>query len=148
MTVTTTDYVVTDRCGIIESRHRVHAAVIDATGKLLFAVGDPSRITLARSAVKPAQALAILETGCFEKFLGLDNADLVLMCASHNSEERYIVRARAMLELIGAGEDDLQYGGHAVLLDAVNQEWIKQDYAPTAVCNNCSGKHARILAGS
>lgn len=148
MTVTTTDYVVTDRCGIIESRHQVHAAVTDATGKLLFAVGDPSRMTLARSAAKPVQALAILETGCFEKFLGLDDADLALMCASHNSEERHIVRARAMLQQIGAGEDDLRCGGHAALSDAVKREWIKQDYAPTAVCNNCSGKHAGMLAGS
>lgn len=148
MTVTTTDYVVTDRCGIVENRHQVHAAVTDATGKLLFAVGDPSRMTLARSAAKPAQALAILETGCFERFPGLDDADLALMCASHNSEERHIARARAMLKQIGAGEHDLRCGGHAALSDAVNREWNKQGYAPTAICNNCSGKHAGMLAGS
>ncbi|KAL2825297.1 L-asparaginase II [Aspergillus cavernicola] len=147
MTANTADYIVTDRCGIVESRHAVHAAVTDATGKLLFAVGDPIRMTLARSAAKPAQALAILESGAFEQF-DFDDADLALMCASHNSEERHIARARAMLEKIGAGEGDIRCGGHAALSEEVNREWIKRDYTPTAVCNNCSGKHAGMLAGS
>ncbi|KAL4784039.1 L-asparaginase II [Aspergillus varians] len=148
MTVTTTDYVVTDRCGIVENRHQVHAAVTDASGELLFAVGDPQRMTLARSAAKPAQALAILETGCFERFPGFDDADLALMCASHNSEERHIVRARAILENIGAREEDLRCGGHAAISEVVNREWTRRDYTPTAICNNCSGKHAGMLAGS
>ena len=59
----TQDYVVTYRGEVVENRHQVHAAITDATGKLLYAVGDPTRITLARSAAKPAQALAVLETG-------------------------------------------------------------------------------------
>ncbi|KAL4916538.1 L-asparaginase II [Aspergillus aurantiobrunneus] len=148
MTVQTTGYVVIDRCGIIENRHQVHAAVTDATGKLLFATGDPLRITLARSAAKPAQALAILKTGCFEQFRRLDEADLALMCASHSSEERHIVRARAILEKIGAGEEHLRCGGHTAISEMVNREWIKRDYTPTGICNDCSGKHAGMLAGS
>ncbi|KAI9372917.1 L-asparaginase II [Aspergillus egyptiacus] len=143
-----TDYVVTDRCGIVENRHAVHAAVTDATGRLLFAVGDPVRMTLARSAAKPAQALAILETGGFEE-CGLEEADLALMCGSHNSEERHVERVRGMLEKIGAAEEeDLRCGGHAALSEEVNRAWIKAGYTPTAVCSDCSGKHAGMLAGS
>lgn len=141
------DCVTTDRGGIIENKHDVHAAVVDASGRLLYCVGNPRRMTLARSAAKPAQALAILETGGCEQF-GFDDADLALMCASHSSEERHISRALTMLNKVSVDEKDLRCGGHPALSDAVNRAWIKQDRSPTPVCSNCSGKHAGMLAGS
>ncbi|KAF4549653.1 Hypothetical protein D9617_20g027090 [Elsinoe fawcettii] len=141
------DYVVTDRGGVVETRHDVHCAVVDSTGKILLAAGDPYRITLARSAAKPAQALAISETGALEKY-GFDEEDLALMCASHNSEERHLARAEAMLAKSGAEEKDLRCGGHPSIIEKVNHEWIKADIVPTAIYNNCSGKHAGMLAGA
>ncbi|THC88270.1 hypothetical protein EYZ11_012283 [Aspergillus tanneri] len=141
------DYVVTYRGEIVENRHAVHVAVTDAEGELLYAVGDPSRLTLARSAAKPAQALAVLETGGFDQF-GFDDADLALMCASHSSEERHISRALAMLAKVDAREEDLRCGGHTAISEAVNRTWIKSEFTPTAVCNNCSGKHVGMLAGA
>ncbi|KAI8202054.1 hypothetical protein KHU50_005245 [Colletotrichum sp. SAR 10_65] len=140
------DFVVTDRGGIVENRHGVHVAVVDADGKLIYAVGNPSRLTLARSAAKPAQALAVLETPGFSKF-GFDEADIALMCASHNSEDRHIGRARSMLEKVGASESDLRCGGHPSICPNVNRNWIKADFEPTGVYNNCSGKHAAMLGG-
>jgi L-asparaginase II len=145
--IKSSDVVVTDRGGIVENRHLVHAAVVDSTGKLLFSVGDPTRMTLSRSAAKPIQALAVLETGGVDQF-DFDDADLALMCASHNSEEKHVSRARAMLKKVNASESDLQCGGHAALSDAVNRAWIKSDYVPTAACSNCSGKHVGMLAGA
>ncbi|KAK6088580.1 l-asparaginase ii [Seiridium cupressi] len=141
------DCVITDRGGIVENRHQVHAAVVDASGKLLFSVGDPHRITLARSAAKPAQALAILETGAFAKF-AFDEADLALMCASHSSEERHLQRTYSMLAKVGVKEDDLRCGGHAALSEGVNRAWIKNDFVPGGACNNCSGKHCGMIAGA
>lgn len=146
-TLISTDYVVTDRAGVIENRHAVHAAIVDANGRLLYSVGDPLRVTLARSAAKPAQALAIVQTGALEKF-NLDDADLALMCASHNSEKRHISRARNILDKIGAHEEDLQCGGHVPISKEVNRAWIKADFTPTAICSNCSGKHAGMIAGT
>lgn len=105
------DFVATYRGGIVENRHAVHAAIVDATGKLLYTVGDSSRMTLARSAAKPAQALAIIETGAFDQF-DFDEPDLALMCASNSSEERHIARARQMLSKAGVSESDLRCGGH------------------------------------
>ena len=145
--VTHTPWVISDRGGVIENRHQVHAAVVDAKGKLLFYVGGPSRVTLIRSAAKPAQALAVLETPGFDQ-CGFDDADLALMCASHNSEEMHIVRAREILIKAGAKEENLRCGGHAALSETVNRNWIKSDYTPTAVCSNCSGKHAGMLAAT
>ncbi|MFM0435838.1 asparaginase [Paraburkholderia strydomiana] len=131
----------------VENTHRAHVAVVDSNGRLLCSFGDPSRVTLARSAAKPAQALAVLETGALERF-GFDDADLALMCASHSSEPRHIERARQMLAKAQASESDLRCGGHPPLSDAVYVDWIKRDFKPGAVCSNCSGKHAGMLAGA
>ncbi|WP_438395819.1 asparaginase [Caballeronia sp. DA-9] len=131
----------------VENTHAAHVAVVDAEGRVLHAFGDPSRMTLARSAAKPAQALAVLETGALERF-GFDDADLALMCASHNSEPRHIERVRAMLAKAHASESDLRCGGHPPLSDAVWKDWVKRDFTPTGVCSNCSGKHAGMLAGA
>ncbi|MEA3091804.1 MAG: hypothetical protein QOJ04_3146 [Caballeronia sp.] len=135
------------RGDLVENTHAAHVAVVDAEGRVIYAFGDPSRITLARSAAKPAQALAVLETGALDRF-GFDDADLALMCASHNSEPRHIERTRAMLAKAHVTEADLRCGGHAPLSDAVWKEWIKRDFTPTGVCSNCSGKHAGMLAGA
>lgn len=146
-TIMPTDFIASDRGGVVENRHSVHAAVTDATGNILYAVGDPLRVTLARSAAKPAQALAILETGAVDHFK-FDEGDLAFMCASNSSEERHIARARSMLKKISASEDDLRCGGHPPLSDAVQRAWIKSDFTPTPVCSNCSGKHVGMMAGA
>ncbi len=149
-TTTTPSYnaaVTTWRGDALENSHRAHIAVVDAGGRLLAGFGDPRRITLARSAAKPAQALAVVETGALERF-GFDEGDLALMCASHSSEPRHVERARAMLARLGASEDDLRCGPHTPISDAVWRDWIRRGIEPTAVCSNCSGKHAGMLAGA
>lgn len=139
--------VTTYRGPAVENRHHAHVAVVDAAGRLLFSFGDPHRATLPRSAVKPAQALAILETGALERF-GFDEADLALMCASHSSEDRHIARARAMLDKANVTESEMRCGGHPPISDDVWRAWIKRDFTPTPVCSNCSGKHAGMLAAA
>lgn len=131
----------------VENRHLAHVAVVDEAGRLLYAFGDPHRLTLPRSAVKPAQALAVLETGALEQF-GFDEADLALMCASHSSEDRHVERARAMLAKAHVSERDMRCGGHPPISEEVARNWIKRDFTPTPACSNCSGKHAGMLAAA
>ncbi|SAL09383.1 asparaginase [Caballeronia humi] len=131
----------------VENTHAAHVAVVDGAGRLLHSFGDPYRVTLARSAAKPAQALAVLETGALERF-GFDDADLALMCASHSSEARHIERTRAMLAKARVTETDMRCGGHPPISDAVWKDWIRRDFTPTPACSNCSGKHAGMLAGA
>lgn len=145
--VNSEDVVITDRGGIIENKHRIHAAIVDPEGKLHYAVGDPDRVTLARSAAKPIQALAILETGAADRFQ-FDDADIALMCASHSSEPQHISRAQQMLKKTGSKEEDLACGGHPALSAAINRAWAEKCYVPTGICNNCSGKHAGMMAGA
>jgi L-asparaginase II len=131
----------------VENTHLAHVAVVDATGRLLHAFGNPHRPTLPRSAVKPAQALAVLETGALERF-GFDDADLALMCASHNSEDVHVARALSMLAKARVSEADLRCGGHPPISEDVYRAWIKRDFKPTPACSNCSGKHAGMLAAA
>lgn len=135
------------RGGLIETTHAAHVAVVDADGRLLCAFGDPHRLTLVRSAAKPAQALAVAETGALERF-GFDDADLALMCGSNSSEDRHIDRIRQMLAKVSAQESDMRCGGHVPLSDAVYRSWIKRDFTPGPVCSNCSGKHVGMIAGA
>lgn len=138
---------VTYRGDSVENQHCASIAVTDAEGNLLRWSGNPQRNTLVRSAAKPMQALAIMRTGATDTYAFSDE-DIALMCASHSSEERHIDRARKMLSRLNASESQLQCGGHAPLSDEVNRNWIKADYVPTGICNNCSGKHAGMIAGS
>ncbi|KAJ5543594.1 L-asparaginase II [Penicillium sp. DV-2018c] len=141
------DFIASDRNGIVENRHSVHAAVTNAAGTLLYAVGDPLRMTLARSAAKPAQALAILETGAVDTF-NFNSQDLAFMCASNSSEDRHIARARSMLAKVDASEEDLRCGAHVPISETVQRAWIKRDFTPTPICSNCSGKHIGMIAGA
>lgn len=143
----TQDLVINWRGDVIENSHIVHAAIVDSNNKILYSLGDPSRLTLARSAAKPFQALAILETGAAEKF-GLDDADVALISGSHNCEEKHISRVKAMLQKVGVTEQDMNCGGHPSLSKVINTGWIKSDFVPTAVYSNCSAKHVGMLAAA
>lgn len=140
------DYIRTTRGSVTESTHLVHAAVISASGQLLYTVGNPHRQTLLRSTAKPAQSVAILEAR--SSVLSFSDADVALMSASHSSAARHISLARDLLELVGAKEQDMRCGGHPALNSAVNEDWNKADFTPGATENNCSRKHASMLAGA
>ncbi|KAL1408585.1 hypothetical protein Q8F55_005398 [Vanrija albida] len=140
------DAVVSDRSGIVENRHLVHAAVADAGGALLFSLGDPARPTLIRSAAKPAQGLAVLTVPGMDS--RLSDEDVALMCASHSSEDAHVARARDLLRRSGVGESALSCGGDKAISEAVNAQWIRAGLTPTGIHNNCSGKHAAMILAS
>jgi len=139
------DRILTWRGGVVENSHMIHAAVVDSAQNLLSTVGNVNRLTLARSAAKPFQALAILETGAAEKF---SPADIALMCSSHNAETRHVFRAMDMLQRVDSEEQDLRCGGHASLSQKVNDSWSAAGFVPTAMYNNCCAKHVGMLAAA
>jgi L-asparaginase II len=129
----------------VEGRHFGHAVVVDAAGELLFAVGNPERLTFPRSALKPFQALAGVAKGTDREFQ-FTNAELAVTCASHRAEPRHLAAVRSILRKIGATEDDLHCGPHPVVDIATRDKLICAGQEPTAIYNNCSGKHAGMLA--
>jgi L-asparaginase II len=133
------------RGAVLESRHRVHVAVADASGRLVAQAGDPEYRTFWRSAAKPFQALPLALDGVVERF-GLTRQDLALACASHSSEPGQVALVREFLQRIGCSERDLMCGPHKPLSDAVAKDYETRGVRLTAVYSNCSGKHTGMLA--
>jgi L-asparaginase II len=119
------------RGSVVESAHHVHAIVVDVAGEVTGAWGDPDRLTHPRSAVKPLQALPLVETGAADAF-GCTDIELALACASHNGEPAHVDAVDAWLERIGCSHTDLECG-------------VQEGRGSTATGNNCSGKHAGFL---
>lgn len=133
------------RGSTVENRHRVHAAVIDATGARIASVGDPRLVTFWRSGAKPFQALPIVADGAADAF-GITEAELALCCASHSSEPAQVQGVRDVLARIGCSERDLLCGPHPPLSTRVAQDYAARGVRVTAVFSNCSGNHAGMLA--
>lgn len=129
----------------VESRHFGHVAVVDSAGQLLFSAGDPDHPTFPRSALKPLQALAGIACATAERFQFSD-AEIAVTCASHAAEPRHRDAVTRILERIGASEADLRCGPHAVPHLPSRDELIREGREPTPIYNNCSGKHAGMLA--
>lgn len=133
------------RGGVVESRHRVHVAVVDSSGRIVAQAGDPELVTFWRSAAKPFQAQPLVEDGAVERF-GLTRQDLALSCASHSSAPDQVALVREFLQRVGCSERDLLCGPHRPLSDAVAKEYETRGVRLTAVYSNCSGKHTGMLA--
>src|SRR5262245_45642913 len=88
------------RGSLVESRHRGAAAVVDAAGAVVLALGDVERAIFPRSAVKALQALPLLESGAADRF-GLTEPELALACASHSGEPDHVAAAQAVLTRAG-----------------------------------------------
>ncbi len=123
----------------------VHAAVLDARGRLVARAGDPDLVTFWRSAAKPIQALPLVEDGVADRF-AFTSEELALVCASHSSEPGQVARVRELLGKIGCGERDLLCGPHPPLSEQVARDYATRGVRLTAVYSNCSGKHAGMLA--
>jgi len=135
------------RGGIVESRHRGAFAVTHASGRLLLAMGDVETPIFPRSAVKAMQALPLVESGAADAF-GLGNDELAVACASHSGEAIHVAAVRSLLAKAGLDESLLACGAHWPLSEDAARELIRGGSSPLPVHNNCSGKHAGMLATS
>jgi len=129
----------------VESRHWGHVVVVDRKGEILFSTGNPDILIFPRSSLKPLQALAGVVGGIDRQFQ-FSNAELAVMCGSHSGELRHIQAVKSILGRIGAVEGDLHCGPHPVKDIETRNHLIRSGQEPTAIYNNCSGKHAGMLA--
>jgi len=132
------------RGDLIESRHRGSVALVDAHGKVAFSAGDIMGEVFPRSAIKPIQALMLLETGAAKRF-GLGLAQIALACASHSGSEIHTDIVGAWLEKIGCTEDDLVCGPSLPWSDYEKEALFAQRGGPSRLQDNFSGKHAALL---
>ncbi len=129
----------------VESRHRVHAAVIGPEDQLVSSARDPHLVTMWRSCSKMFQVLPLLTSGGFDK-LAWGTEELALACASHGGEPEHLAVAARMLASIGLEEGDLACGPHEPLSARGAKIVRESGRAPGRLHNNCSGKHSAMLA--
>jgi L-asparaginase II len=132
------------RGAVVESSHRVHAAVVDAGGRLRAFAGDPELVTYLRSAAKPLQALPLVEDGAYDRY-GMTLEELALCCGSHSGSGAHVRVAEAILEKAGVGAEALACGSHPPFDDEARRALEEAGLEPGRLHNNCSGKHAGMM---
>jgi L-asparaginase II len=132
------------RGGVVESAHRGAFAVVDAAGTLHSAVGDIERPIFPRSAIKVLQALPLVASGAADA-LQLTDEELALACASHGGEAAHACTAAGMLAKAGVDLTALECGAHWPYQDGASRELARSGQAPSALHNNCSGKHSGFV---
>ena len=131
------------RGGLVESRHRGAAAIVDGEGATAFALGDVAGPVFPRSAVKPLQALPLIESGAADRY-ALSDEELALACASHSGEPAHVEGVARLLAKAGLDVSALACGTHWPSSQAAAFALAKTSVA-SALHNNCSGKHAGFL---
>ncbi len=129
----------------VESVHRGHLIIVDGDGKTVYSLGNPDTVTFWRSSAKSFQAIPVLKSGAAEQF-GFSEKEIALACGSHSGEAMHVETAARMLEKIGLSEADLRCGTHLPFDERRAAEMTRDGEQPNQLHNNCSGKHAAMLA--
>ena len=133
------------RGSITESRHRGHIVAVEPDGNIIASLGAPQNVTYLRSSAKPLQALPLLVSGAADRF-GFTDREVALACGSHNGEPIHTELAASMLKKIGLGPKALKCGAHEPYGVEAALDLRTRGEQPNALHNNCSGKHAGMLA--
>ena len=128
------------RSGFQEGVHVGHAVVVDPSGRVVRAWGDPDHVIFPRSSNKLAQAVAMVECG-----LDVPEPLLALSAASHSGEQFHLDAVRQLLALGGLDETALQTPADLPLDDKERDAWVRDGRSAAAIAMNCSGKHAGML---
>jgi L-asparaginase II len=131
------------RGSLVESRHRGAVAVADADGGAVLAVGDVATPIFPRSAIKALQALPLVESGAADGY-GFGDEELALACASHSGEAAHVAGVTRMLAKAGLDAAALRCGAHWPIAQPALVA-LARTGEPSALHNNCSGKHAGFL---
>jgi len=132
------------RGGVLEARIRGHVAVVDAAGKVLACAGDPGTVTTLRSCVKPLQALPFVRLAADR--LAVTEAEVAVACASHQGEDDHLASVRSLLGKADVPGTALGCGPQLPADEATARRLLASGGRPQPIHNNCSGKHAAMLA--
>lgn len=131
------------RGGHPELVHCGSVAVVNTQGQLLASAGDTSAFMFTRSALKPFQAMPLIAR--FADHYQLSDADVALLCASHNGEPVHTERVAQLLARAGASESSLACGSHLPYFYSTNGIAPEPGRAFGRLHHNCSGKHTGML---
>ena len=135
------DLAETTRSGFVECVHRGAVVALDRDGSIAFAAGDPSVAVYPRSSTKPLLALAMVQAG-----LVLPPDLLALVCASHGGTALHLEGVRRILAGAGLADAALANTPDLPLDSEASRDVVRSGGGRTALQQNCSGKHAGMLA--
>jgi L-asparaginase II len=130
---------------IIESLHRGHLIAVDGEGRTIAELGDAATVTFIRSSGKPFQAIPLVASGAADRF-GLSEKEIAIACGSHSGEPIHVETTQSILRKIGLDANALKCGVHEPFSAEVAHDLVKNQQTPNVLQNNCSGKHAGMLA--
>jgi L-asparaginase II len=133
------------RGGVVESSHRVHVAVYHVQQGSIASAFNPAHQCFVRSAIKMFQVMPLVEAGGIAHF-GLSGQELAVATASHGGEPRHVAAARSILAKAKVSGAALVCGPQLPLHEPTAQAMIAAGEKPGRIHNNCSGKHAAMLA--
>ena len=133
------------RNGVEESVHRGDIVEVDASGRMIRALGDPDHLVNLRSCVKPFGVAAILEAGG-QKAFSLEPPELAIMASSHSGEDLHVRTLQAMYRRTGVSQAALATGIEGMPLDALTAARLARDgERPGEIRHMCSGQHSVFL---
>ncbi len=133
------------RGAIVESSHRGAFAVVNLQKQIVAQSGDIQTPIFPRSAIKAFQCLPLIESGGAARFK-LNDEEIALCCSSHNGEAEHVRVAHSILQKAGCDEMSYECGAHMPSSKEATFELVREGKQPRQIHNNCSGKHAGMLA--
>ena len=118
--------------------------MVDSAGSVLSSAGDPFTETTLRSCVKPLQALPFVRLAA--DAIDAGDQGIALACASHQGEEEHVAGVRRMLAKARVPEEALGCGPQLPSNEEAARRLLASGGTPQPIHNNCSGKHAAMLA--
>lgn len=129
----------------IEARHRGAIIAVEPDGRIVAQLGDAEVETSTRSVIKPFQAVPLITTGAADRFK-VTPRELAIVCGSHSGEALHTYTVARLLARIGLDENSLQCGAHRPMSEEAAIKIESEGLSFTQLHNNCSGKHAGMLA--
>jgi L-asparaginase II len=124
--------------------HAVSLVVLAPDGSVVTTAGDVDRPVYGRSALKAAQAVAVLAT----PGVVLTDAEVALAAASHSGEPGHLEAVTALLARHGLTPDALRCVPDVPLGVDAARSYLAAGHAPAPLAMNCSGKHAAMLVAA
>lgn len=126
---------------LVESVHLGHVVVLGPDGAPAVVAGDPDLVVWPRSTLKPIQTVAMVRAG-----LRLDDEGLAIASASHSGQQQHRDVARRVLEEAGRSVADLRNTPDVPMHEESAFAWRAAGREPRPLAQNCSGKHAAMIA--
>ncbi|HKV41310.1 MAG TPA: asparaginase [Blastocatellia bacterium] len=133
------------RGSIVESRHHGSIVAVEPDGRLIARLGDESMVVSTRSAIKPIQAIGVVTTGAADRF-NISSREMAVICSSHEGEAMHTQTVAHILVRLGLDEHSLMCGAHRPYSEETASRLDREGLPYSTLHNNCSGKHAGMLA--